>query len=95
MIIVQQQVEPNLLISQTLRTKLKMHIMDKDTKERDIIATDQFKVVGVDPVKMVFIETLQKSLILTGIQLAEMEGPPDVIYVSPIFIGQLIAQISL
>ena len=42
-----------------------------------------------------FIEALQKSLILTGIQPAEMEDPPDVIYVSPFFIGQLIAQLNL
>ena len=69
--------------------------MDKDTQEEGIIVMDQLKVVGVDTVEVTFIEALKKSLILTGIQLAELEDPPDVIYVSPFFIGQLIAQINL
>ena len=72
-----------------------MHTMDKDTQEKGIIVTDKLEVVGVDAVEATFIEALQKSLILTGIQLAEMKDPPDVIYVSSFFIGQLIAQINL
>ena len=68
-----------------------MHTMDKDTQEGDIIVTEKLEVVGVDAVEVASIEALQKSLILTRIQLAEMEDPPDVIYVSPCFIEQLIA----
>ena len=66
-----------------------------DTQQGSIIVTDQLEVVGEDAVEVAFIEALQKSLILTGIQLAKMEGPLDVIFVSPFFIGQLIAQINL
>ena len=44
----------------------------------------------MDAVKSTFTETLQKGLIVRGIQLAEIKDPPDVIYVSPFFIGQLI-----
>ena len=95
MIIVQQQVKTKLMISRILRWKLRMHTMDKDTQEEGTIVTDQLEVVRVDAVEVTFIEALQKSLILTGIQLAKMEDPPDVIYVSSFFIGQLIAQINL
>ena len=91
MITVQQLVKTKLMIAEILRSKLRMHTMDKDTQEEGIIVTDQLEVVGVDTVEVTFIEALQKSLILTGIQLAEMEDPTDVIYVSPFFIGQLIA----
>ena len=68
--------------------------MDKDTQEGGIIVTDQLEVVGVDAIEEAFIEALQRSIILTGTQLAEIEDPLYVIHVSPFFIEQLIKQIS-
>ena len=83
------------MISQTVRLKLRMHTIDKDTQEGGITVNDQLEVVGVDAVEVAFIDALQKTLILTGIQPAEMEHLPDVIYVSPFFTGQLISKINL
>ena len=95
MIIVQQQVKPKLMIPHILILKLKVHSMNKHTQEGSIIVTDQPEVVGVDEVEVVSIEAPQKNLIVRETQLAEMKDRPDVIFVSPFFTGQLIAQTNL